>query len=216
MRVIAFAADLTRATPLSFLFPVLFPISIISPLQAPLPSWQSVQDASIDMGWRQVLSCNLITEDLRCSVNNPDYVQYLAAVGPPKTASIEVPPETHVSELLLCFFLFSLPFFFLPPDKWCTWNCSMHPPHIHPRTALLFSPSQVVALAYLTVFNLYRLAHQVNALLPSFPIIFVPFIRVLADMHSWWLMRDVRVGAILRHDAPTGARTEHRVCCCGV
>lgn len=169
MRVIAFAADLTRATPLSFLFPVLFPISIISPLQAPLPSWQSVQDASIDMGWRQVLSCNLITEDLRCSVNNPDYVQYLAAVGPPKTASIEVPPETHVSELLLCFFLFSLPFFFLPPDKWCTWNCSMHPPHIHPRTALLFSSSQVVALAYLTVFNLYRLAHQVNALLPSFP-----------------------------------------------
>lgn len=31
MRVIAFAADLTRATPLSFLFPVLFPVSLISP-----------------------------------------------------------------------------------------------------------------------------------------------------------------------------------------
>lgn len=143
MRVIAFAADLTRATPLSFLFPVLFPISIISPLQAPLPSWQSVQDASIDMGWRQVLSCNLITEDLRCSVNNPDYVQYLAAVGPPKTASIEVPPETHVSELLLCFFLFSLPFLFFhlingaPGTVPCTPLTSTHgrlSSSLHPKS----------------------------------------------------------------------------------
>ena len=61
-----------------------------------VPDSADIDNAKIQREWMMALTCNLITEDARCSVSNPDYVHHLAAVEPPAHFAIDVPPKTHV------------------------------------------------------------------------------------------------------------------------